>query len=151
MDDAVDVARALYEGVVAGDREAIAARLAPDVHWQARPRGPRGRRREVACSGADDVTASLLLVGRKLPALRPLAFQAAGDRVLVGLWADTMERRPARWWTVLTVRDGAVVAIEDHARQPTPCGRCAPARSCRATKPPRAVAAARSSRGARPP
>jgi hypothetical protein len=26
-----------------------------------------------------------------------------------------MEDRPARWWSVLTVRDERVVAIEDHA------------------------------------
>jgi len=36
--------------------------------------------------------------------------------VLVGLWADTMEGRPARWWTVLTLRDGRVTAIADYAR-----------------------------------
>ena len=48
--------------------------------------------------------------------MQPRAFQAAGDRVLVGLWADTMEGRPARWWTVLTVRDGLVTAIADYAR-----------------------------------
>ena len=33
-----------------------------------------------------------------------------------GLWADTMERRPVRWWTVLTVRDGQVTAVADYAR-----------------------------------
>ena len=37
--------------------------------------------------------------------------------MLVGLWADTMEGRPARWWTVLTFRDGLVVAIEDYDRR----------------------------------
>jgi hypothetical protein len=37
---------------------------------------------------------------------------AAGDRVLVGSWADTMEGRPIRWWTVLTVRDGNVTKIQ---------------------------------------
>ena len=60
---------------------------------------------------------SLLLIGRKLPTVRPRAFHAAGDRVLVGLWADTMEGRPARWWTVLTVTDGQVTTIADYARQ----------------------------------
>jgi hypothetical protein len=44
-----------------------------------------------------------------------LEFQA--DRVLVELSGDTMKGRPARWWTVLAVRDGRVVAIEDHARR----------------------------------
>jgi hypothetical protein len=58
----------------------------------------------------------LLLIGRKLPTLRPRAFHVAGDRVLVGLWADTMEGRPARWWTVLTVRDDQVTAITDYER-----------------------------------
>ena len=58
----------------------------------------------------------MLLIGRKLPTVQPRAFQAAGDRVLVGLCADTMERRPARWWTVLTVRDGQVTAVEDYGR-----------------------------------
>jgi len=36
--------------------------------------------------------------------------------VLVGLWADTMEGRPARWWTVLTVHGGQVAALEDYTR-----------------------------------
>ena len=36
--------------------------------------------------------------------------------MLVGLWADTMEGRPARWWSVLTVRDDQVAAIEDYTR-----------------------------------
>ena len=58
----------------------------------------------------------MLLIGRKLPTVQPRTFQAAGDRVLVGLWADTMEGRPTRWWTVLTVRDGRVTAIADYAR-----------------------------------
>jgi hypothetical protein len=52
----------------------------------------------------------MLLIGRKLPTLQPRAFQAAGDRVLVGLWADR------RRWTVLTVRDGQVTAVEDYGR-----------------------------------
>jgi hypothetical protein len=60
----------------------------------------------------------MLLVGRELPTLQPRAFHRAGDRVLVGLWADTMEGRPTRWWTVLTVRGGQVVAIEDYSRHP---------------------------------
>lgn len=59
----------------------------------------------------------MLIIGRKLPTVQPREFQASGDRVLVGLWADTMESRPTRWWSVLTVRDGRVVAIEDHARR----------------------------------
>ena len=59
---------------------------------------------------------SLLLIGRKLPTVRPRAFQAAGDGVLVGLWADTMEGRPTRWWTVLTVQSERVAAIEDFTR-----------------------------------
>jgi len=58
----------------------------------------------------------MLLMGRKLPRLQPRAFQVAGDRVLVGLWADTMEGRPTRWWTVLTVRDGQVTQVEDNRR-----------------------------------
>jgi hypothetical protein len=57
-----------------------------------------------------------VLIGRKLPTMQPRAFAVAGDRVLVGLWADTMEGRATRWWTVLTVRDGRVTAIADHSR-----------------------------------
>ena len=57
-----------------------------------------------------------MLIGRKLPTVRPRAFEVAGDRVLVGLWADTMEGRPARWWTVMTVGDGQITAIVDYAR-----------------------------------
>jgi ketosteroid isomerase-like protein len=117
MGDAVEVVRELYAAVAAGDRDAIAARLAADVRWQGRERGPRWRRRRSACAGAHDATRSMLLIGRKLPTLQPLMFQARGDRVLVGLSAETMERRPTRWWTVLTVRDGKVAAIEDCARQ----------------------------------
>jgi hypothetical protein len=79
-------------------------------------RGPRWRRRRPGCSGVEDATASLLLIGRKLPTVRPRSFQAAGDRVLVGLWANTMEGRPTRWWTVLTVRSERVAAIEDFTR-----------------------------------
>jgi ketosteroid isomerase-like protein len=116
MPDCVDVVRELYEAVAAGDGEAIAARLAPDVRWQARDRGPQWRRRRAGCSGAADATASMLLIGRKLPTVHPRSFHAAGDRVLVGLWADTMEGRPTRWWTVLTVRGGRVTAVEDHTR-----------------------------------
>ena len=59
---------------------------------------------------------SMLLIGRKLPTVRPRAFERAGERVLVGLWADTMEGRPTRWWSVLTLRDGQVAAIADYAR-----------------------------------
>ena len=73
------------------------------------------RRRRPSCAGAM-TPRSLMLIGRKLPTVRPRAFQAAGDRVLVGLWADTMEGRPARWWTVLTVHDGQVTAIADYTR-----------------------------------
>jgi ketosteroid isomerase-like protein len=116
MPEPIDVVRELYAAVAAGDRDAIAARLAPQVRGQGRERGPRWRRQRLACTGTDDATASMLLIGRKLPTVRPRAFQAVGDRVLVGLWADTMEGRPTRWWTVLTVRDGRVTAIEDHAR-----------------------------------
>ena len=117
MHEPVEVVRELYAAVAAGDRDAIAARLAPQVRWQGRERGPRWRRRRPACSGAQDATCSLLLIGRKLPTVRPRAFHAAGDRVMVGLWADTMEGRPARWWTVLTVADGRVTTIVDYARQ----------------------------------
>jgi ketosteroid isomerase-like protein len=116
MSHPVDVVRELYAAVAAGDRDGIAARLAPQVRWQGRERGLRWRRRRPSCSGSQDATASMLLIGRKLPTVQPRAFQAAGDRVLVGLWADTMEGRPARWWTVLTVRDGHVTAITDYAR-----------------------------------
>ena len=116
MSEPVDVVRELYAAVAAGDRDRIAARLAPDVRWQGRLRGPRWRRRRPSCSGAQDATMSMLVVGRKLPTIRPRAFHRAGDRVMVGLWADTMEGRPARWWSVLTVRDGQVTAIADYAR-----------------------------------
>jgi hypothetical protein len=57
------------------------------------------------------------VIGRKSPTVQSREFQAAAARVLVGLWAETMEGRPTRWWTVLTVRGGRVVAIEDHARR----------------------------------
>lgn len=116
MTEPVEVVRELYAAVAAGDREGIAVRLAPQVRWQGRERGPRWRRRRPNCSGTQDATASMLLIGRKLPTVQPRAFQAAGDRVLVGLWADTMEGRPTRWWTVLTVRDGQVTAVEDYNR-----------------------------------
>src|SRR3954469_25994434 len=117
MSEPVDVVRDLYAAVAAGDRDAVAARLAPEVDWQGRARGPRWRRRRPTCSGTHDATASMLLIGRKLPTLQPRAFHRAGDRVLVGLWADTMEGRPTRWWSVLTVREDQVVAVEDYARQ----------------------------------
>ncbi|HEX4690115.1 MAG TPA: nuclear transport factor 2 family protein [Solirubrobacteraceae bacterium] len=116
MSEPVEVARELYAAVAAGDREGVATRLAPQVRWEGRERGPRWRRRRSGCSGADDATAAMVMIGRKLPTVRPRAFQAAGDRVLVGLWADTMERRPMHWWTVLTIRDGQVTTIEDHRR-----------------------------------
>ena len=116
MSEPVEVVQELYAAVVAGDRDRIRSRLAPEVRWQGRARGPRWRRRRPSCSGSQDATLSLLLIGRKLPTVQPRAFQAAGDRVLVGLWADTMEGRPARWWTVMTVRDGQVTAIVDYAR-----------------------------------
>jgi ketosteroid isomerase-like protein len=116
MSDAVNVVRELYVAVAAGDRDGIAARLAPQVRWQGRERGPRWRRRRPSCSGSQDATASMLIIGRKLPTVQPRSFQAAGDRVLVGLGADTMEGRTTRWWTVLTVRDGRVTAITDYAR-----------------------------------
>lgn len=117
MPESIDVARELYAAVAVGDRDAIAERLAVDVRWLGRERGPRWRRRRGGCSGAGDATASMLVISRKLPTLQPREFQAAGERVLVGLWADTMEGRPTRWWAVLTVRDGRVVAIEDHTRR----------------------------------
>jgi ketosteroid isomerase-like protein len=117
MNEFVEVVRELYAAVAAGDRDEIAGRLAADVRWQARERGPRWRRRRPNCSGRQDATTSMLLIGRKLPTLRPRAFHAAGDRVMVGLWADTMEGGPARWWTVLTVREGQVTAIADYRRQ----------------------------------
>lgn len=116
MTDPIDVARELYAAVAVGDEAAITARLAPQVRWRGRERGPRWRRRRLSCSGTEDATASMLLIGRKLPTVQPRAFQAAGDRVMVGLWADTMEGRPARWWTVLTLDEGRVTAIEDHSR-----------------------------------
>src|SRR3954452_23837176 len=116
MSEPVEVVRELYAAVADGVREGITARLAPDVRWQGRARGARWRRRRPSCSASQDATGSLLLIGRKLPTVQPRAFQAAGDRVLVGLWADTMEGRPARWWSVLTVRDGQVTAIADYAR-----------------------------------
>src|SRR3954451_3307738 len=116
MTEPVEVVRDLYAAVAAGDRDGVAARLAPEVDWQGRARGPRWRCRRPSCSGTHDATASMLLIGRKLPTVQPRAFQRAGDRVLVGLWADTMEGRPARWWSVLTVRDGQVTAIADYAR-----------------------------------
>jgi len=116
MREPVEVVRELYAAVAAGDREAIAARLAPQVRWHGRARGPRWQRRRLICSGAQDATVSMLLIGRKLPSVRPRAFHAEGDRVMVGLWADTMAGRPVRWWTVLTVADGQVTAIADYER-----------------------------------
>lgn len=112
----IDVARELYAAIVAGDRDVITSRLAPQVRWQSRECGPRWQRRRPSCSGVLDATALMLMIGHKLPALQPRTFQAAGDRVLVGLWADTMEGRPTRWWTVLTVREGKVTAVEDYNR-----------------------------------
>ena len=117
MNESVEVVRELYAAVAAGDHDAITARLAPDVRWQARERGPRWRRQRPSFSGREDATTSMLLIGRKLPTLRPRAFHAAGDRVMVGLWADTMEGDPARWWTVLTVHGTQVTAIADYRRQ----------------------------------
>jgi ketosteroid isomerase-like protein len=117
MTDSVELVRELYQAVAVGDRDAIAARMAPNVHWQGRERGPRWRRRRLSCTGARDATASMLLIGRKLPTVQPRVFQPAGDRVMVGLWADTMEGRPARWWSVLTIGDGQVTAIADYTRQ----------------------------------
>lgn len=117
MPDPVEVVRELHAAVAAGDREGIAARLAPEVQWQGREGGPRWRRRRPSCSGTQDATATMLLVGRKLPTLQPRIYHRPGDHVLVGLWADTMERRPIRWWTVLTVHDAQVVAIHDCNRQ----------------------------------
>jgi ketosteroid isomerase-like protein len=116
MPEPVEVVRELYAAVAAGDRDAIAARLSPQVRWQGREREPRWRRRQASCSGAQDATGTMLLIGRKLPTLEPRSFQAAVDHVLVGLWADTMEGRPTRWWTVLTVRNGQVTAARDHRR-----------------------------------
>jgi ketosteroid isomerase-like protein len=114
MPEAVDIVRELYVAVAAGDREAIAARLAPQVRWHGRERGPRWRRRRPSCSGTQDATAGMLLIGRKLPMLQPRTFQAAGNHVLVGLWAETMESRPTRWWTVVTIEDEQVVAVDDY-------------------------------------
>jgi ketosteroid isomerase-like protein len=116
MSEPVEVVRELSAAVAAGDREGIAARLAPQVRWRGRECGPRWRRRRPSCSGTRDATTLMLLIGRKLPTVQPRAFQAAGDRVLVGLWADTMEGRPTRWWAVLTVRDGQVMAVVDYRR-----------------------------------
>src|SRR3954451_16378690 len=116
MSEPVDVVRDLYAAVAAGDRDGVAVRLAPEVDWQGRARGPRWRRRRPRCSGTHDATTSMLLIGRKLPTVQPRAFHRAGDRVLVGLWADTMEDRPARWWSVLTVRDDQGTAIADYRR-----------------------------------
>lgn len=116
MNESIDVVRKLYAAVAAGDRAGIAAQLAPDVRWQGRQRGPRWRRRRPSCAGAEDATKSMLLIGRKLPTVQPRAFHRAGDRVLVGLWADTMEGRPVRWWSVVTVRGERVVAITDYSR-----------------------------------
>jgi ketosteroid isomerase-like protein len=45
MSEPVEVVRELYAAVGAGDRDGIAARLAPEVHWQGRERGPRWRHR----------------------------------------------------------------------------------------------------------
>ena len=59
----------------------------------------------------------MLLIGRKLPtgaATKPSRPRATGSSV--GLWAATMEGRPTRWWTVLTVRDGRVTAVQDYRR-----------------------------------
>jgi ketosteroid isomerase-like protein len=113
-----DVVRDLYEAVAAGDADGIAERLAPQVRWQGRARGVRWRRRQrMGCAGARDATRSMLVVGRKLPTVHARTFQAEGERVMVGLWADTMDGTPARWWSVLTVRGGQVAAIEDHTRQ----------------------------------
>src|SRR4051794_37564201 len=84
MSEPVEVVRELYAAVAAGDREGLTARLAPDVRWQGRARGPRWRRRRPSCSGSQDATGSLLLIGRKLPTVQPRALQPAGDRVLVG-------------------------------------------------------------------
>jgi hypothetical protein len=117
MTDAVELVRELYRAAAAGDRPAIAVRMAPEVQWQGRERGPWWRRGRLSCAGAANATASMLAIGRKLPTIQPRAFQRADDRVMVGLWADTMEGRPARWWSVLTIRDGQVTAIADHARQ----------------------------------
>jgi ketosteroid isomerase-like protein len=116
MSEPVEVVRALYAAVAAGDRDGVAARLAPELRWQGRERGPRWRRRRPSCSGTHDATTSMLLIGRKLPTVHPRSFHRAGDHVLVGLWADTMEGRGARWWSVLTVCDDQVVAVEDYAR-----------------------------------
>src|SRR3954468_16747587 len=78
--------------------------------------GPRWHRRRPSCAGSEDATRWLLLIGRKLLALRPLTFQTAGDRVLIGLSAAPMEGRPTRWWTVLSVQEGPVTALADFNR-----------------------------------
>jgi hypothetical protein len=106
MTDPVDVARALYAAVAAGDREAIAARLAPQGRWQGWEHGARRRRARRACAGAGDATTAMLVIGRRLPTVAPRTFHTAGGRVL----------RSVRWWTLPTVRDDRVVAIEDHSR-----------------------------------
>ena len=77
MSEPVEVVRELYAAVAAGDRGAIAARLAPNVRWEGRARGPRWRRRRPSCAGSHDATCSMMLIGRKLPTVQPRAFQAA--------------------------------------------------------------------------
>ena len=51
MSEPVEVVRELYAAVAAGDCDSIAVRLAPQVRWQGRERGPRWRRRRPGCSG----------------------------------------------------------------------------------------------------
>ncbi len=97
MTEPVDVARDLYRAVAEGDRDAVSALLATDVRWIGSERGPRWRRTRLGCSGRGPATASMLLMGRKLPTLRPVTFERSNDGLLVGLAAETMEGETRRW------------------------------------------------------
>ena len=99
MSEPVEVVRELYAAVAAGDREAIAARLAPHVRWEGRERGPRWRRRRPSCAGSQDATGSLLLNGRKLPP-RELSRAQPGDHLRFGS-VECVACDPSDFWRAI--------------------------------------------------
>jgi ketosteroid isomerase-like protein len=115
-DNLVLVFTAWLDALRRGDLDTLGAHLAPDVVWQ-------GLRPDLRCNDREEVVATVA-AQLDLPAVEALELRVAGgDQVVLGVVSPDLvevagEPLPGQVWEVFTIRDGAILRIDEYKTRP---------------------------------